>query len=76
MVNGFVVLAVGLDMFRLWTIATGRKMNLSGNCPLQTGLWLDGCLGVEPRGMRSFWLKANATLGGGDRFSKACLNNI
>jgi hypothetical protein len=40
-------------------------MNLSGNCPLQTGLWLDGCLGVEPRGMRSFWLKANATLGGG-----------
>jgi hypothetical protein len=29
--NGFVVLAEGLDMFRLGAIATGGNMNTSGN---------------------------------------------
>jgi hypothetical protein len=29
--NGFVVLAEGLDMFRLGAVATGGNMNLSGN---------------------------------------------
>jgi hypothetical protein len=31
--------------------ATGVKMNLSAVCPLWKELGLDGCLGVEPRGM-------------------------
>jgi hypothetical protein len=30
-------------------------------CPLRKELWLDGCLGVEPRGMESLWLKSSAT---------------
>jgi hypothetical protein len=58
--NGFVVLDKGLDVFRLGTVATGGRQAF---CPLRKELWLDGCLGVEPRGMRCLWLKASATWG-------------
>jgi hypothetical protein len=37
--NGFVVLAEGLDMFKLGVIATGGNMNLSDICPLRKELW-------------------------------------
>jgi hypothetical protein len=52
-VNEFVVLVEGHDMFRLGAVETGRKMNLSGICPSRYIYkpWLDGCLGLEPRGM-------------------------
>jgi hypothetical protein len=57
------VLAEGLDMFRLGTVETGGNMNPSGNLSFTKRIWLDGCLGLEHRGMRSHWLKASATLG-------------
>jgi hypothetical protein len=43
--NGFVVLAEGLDMFRLGDIATGGNMTRQAIYLLQKELWLDGCLG-------------------------------
>jgi hypothetical protein len=52
-------------MFRLGTIATGGKLIRWAICPLRKGFWLDGCLGVEPRGVRSLFQKASATWGGG-----------
>jgi hypothetical protein len=37
-------------MFVVGAVATGGKVNPSGNLfSLQKELWLDGCLGVEPR---------------------------
>jgi hypothetical protein len=60
----YVVLAEGLNMFRLGNSVTGWKMNLSGNLSLMKRI-LAGCLGVEPRGMGSLWLKAYSTWGGG-----------
>jgi hypothetical protein len=36
--NGFVVLAEGLDLFRLWRVATGGKINLSGNLFFMKGI--------------------------------------
>jgi hypothetical protein len=35
-------------------------MNRQAIYPLRNGHWFDGCLGVEPRGMRSLWLKDSA----------------
>jgi hypothetical protein len=46
--NWFVVLAEGLDMFRLKPISSGRNMDQSGNLYF-TKRTLGGCLGVEPR---------------------------
>jgi hypothetical protein len=48
-------------MLRLGAIATGGNMNSSDNLSFTKGLWLDGCLGIQPRVMRSHWLKASAT---------------
>jgi hypothetical protein len=37
-------------MFIIGAVATGGKVNPSGNLSsLRKELWLDGCLGVEPR---------------------------
>jgi hypothetical protein len=36
-------------MFRLGATSTGGKVNPSGNLFFTKKLWLDGCLGVEPR---------------------------
>jgi hypothetical protein len=36
-----------------------------GNLPFTKKTLLDGCLGVEPRGMESISLKTSATWGGG-----------
>jgi hypothetical protein len=57
-------------MFRLGVIATDGRMIHQAICPLQKEIWLDGCLGVEPRrvwitladvllGGESFWLKGS-----------------
>jgi hypothetical protein len=62
-VNGFVVLAEGLDVFRLRAIATGGRGSHQAICPLKKELWLDGCLRVEPRKLGSLWLKASVTSG-------------
>jgi hypothetical protein len=40
-----------LDMFRQGAIATGGRMIPSGNLSIRKELWLDGCLGVEARGV-------------------------
>jgi hypothetical protein len=47
--NGIVVLAEGLDMFRLGPIAFGGRMIPSGNLFFTKRTLLDGCLGAEPR---------------------------
>jgi hypothetical protein len=49
-------------MFRLDAAAADRKMNRQ-DLSLRKELWLDGCLGVEPRRMGLLWLKASATWG-------------
>jgi hypothetical protein len=62
--NGFVVLADGLDMFRLGLLTLAGIRTRQAICPLRKELWLAGCLGVEPRGMGSLWLRARASLWG------------
>jgi hypothetical protein len=62
--NGFVVLAGGLDMFRLGLLTLAGIWTRQAICPLQNELWLPGCLGVEPREMGSLWLRARASLWG------------
>jgi hypothetical protein len=47
--TGLVVLAEGLHVFRLRVVATSGRKFLSSNLCLEKELWLDGCLGVEPR---------------------------
>jgi hypothetical protein len=56
--NGFVVLAEGLDMFRLGLLTLAGIRTRQEICPLRKELWLAGCLGVEPREMGSLWLRA------------------
>lgn len=43
------LLAEGTDMFRIGAVGTGGNVNPSGNLSFRKELWLDGCLGVEPR---------------------------
>jgi hypothetical protein len=52
-------------MFRLGAIVTGGNMNPSGNLSFAERTLLDGCLGLEPRGIGSLWLKASAACGWG-----------
>jgi hypothetical protein len=47
--NGFVVLAEGLDMFRLGLLTLEGIRIREAICPLRKELWLAGYLGVEPR---------------------------
>jgi hypothetical protein len=47
--NGLIVLPEGPDMFRLETVATGGKRNLSDNLSFTKGLQLVGCLETERR---------------------------
>jgi hypothetical protein len=47
-----------------WAIATGEKWIRPAICPVRKGLWMDGCLGVEPRWMRSLFQKDSAIWGG------------
>jgi hypothetical protein len=56
--NGFVVLAEGLDMFRLGLLTLAGIRTRQAICPLREELCLAGCLGVEPREMGSIWLRA------------------
>jgi hypothetical protein len=77
-INGIVVLAEGLNVFRLGAIATGGNMTSQAICPLQKERRLDGYLGVEPKCMRLHWLKASVTTEGGifldrDHFSVVIL---
>jgi hypothetical protein len=67
--NGIFALAEGLDMFRLDPIATGWRMIPSSICPLQKELWLDGCLGVEPRRVGNALAEGLSDLGGGGDYS-------
>jgi hypothetical protein len=60
--NGFVVLAEGLDMFRLRLLTLAGTRTGQAICPLRKELWLAGCLGVEPREMGSLWLRASTDL--------------
>jgi hypothetical protein len=62
--NGFVVLAEGLDMFRLGLLTLAGIRTRQTICTIQKELRLAGCLRVEPRGMGSLWLRAWATLVG------------
>jgi hypothetical protein len=62
--NGFVVLAEGLDMFRLGLLTLAGIRTRQAICPLRKELWLAGCLRVEPREMGSLWLRAWATFWG------------
>jgi hypothetical protein len=61
--NGFVVLAEGLDMFRLVTVATGGNIKPSDNL-LRQELCLTGYFEGEPRLKGSAWPKAFESLGG------------
>jgi hypothetical protein len=63
--NWFVVLAEGLDMFRLVLLTLAGIRTRQAICPLQKELWLAGCLGVEPRQMESLWLRASMIRGCG-----------
>jgi hypothetical protein len=56
--NGFVVLAEGLEMFRLGLLTLAGTRTCQAICPLRKELWLAGYLGVEPREMGSLWLRA------------------
>jgi hypothetical protein len=47
-------------MFRLGDADMGRKMKPSGNLSFGKQLWLDGCLGLEPRWMGFPCLKTSA----------------
>jgi hypothetical protein len=42
-------LAEGLDVFRLRAVAVGEDDPIRQNLSFAKELWLDGCLGVEPR---------------------------
>jgi hypothetical protein len=46
-------------MFRLGVTATGWKWVRQATCVVRKGFWLVGCLGVEPRWMRSLCQKAS-----------------
>jgi hypothetical protein len=63
--NRIVVLAQGLDMFRLGAIAHDGRMIPSGNLPFSEKNF--GCTDVwelNTQGLGSLWLKASATWGG------------
>jgi hypothetical protein len=80
--NGIVVLAEGLDMFRLGPIAAGGRMIPSGNLSFtkinlvgwMSGSWAQkdwdhfGCKPLRLWDGGPFWLKISATWGGGDYF--------
>jgi hypothetical protein len=58
-------------MFGLGAIATGGKIPRQTICPLRKELWLNGYLGVEPRGIGSLWMKATVTFLGGSIIREA-----
>jgi hypothetical protein len=47
--NGHVALAEGLSMLKLGQLQLVGGWSYQAHCPLRKELWLDGCLGIEPR---------------------------